>query len=71
MRLKLLILAIPLLLPLGGCVVHFPLGENSPSLASQQDSSSPSAESMGQAPTEPSTNKVVNGNSANTPDLPQ
>jgi hypothetical protein len=71
MRLKLLILAIPLLLPLGGCVVHFPLGENSPSLASQEESPSPSAETMGQAPTEPSNHAVGNGNSANTPDLPQ
>ena len=71
MRLKLLILAIPLLLPLGGCVVHFPLTENSPSLASQEDSSEPSTESMAQAPTEPSTHTVVNGNSPNTPDLPQ
>ena len=76
MRLKLLILAIPLLLPLGGCVVHFPLGENSPSLASQEDSSQgagggSSGDDMSLAPTEPNTHGVSNGNSANTPDLPQ
>lgn len=71
MRLKLLILAIPLVLPLGGCVVHFPLGENEPSLASQEDTSSSSDGSMALAPTEPNTHGVVNGNSANTPDLPQ
>ena len=66
MRLKLLILAIPLLLPLGGCVVHFPLGENEPSLASQEDTAPSDAGAI-----EPSTHAVVNGNSANTPDLPQ
>jgi len=70
MRLKLLVIAIPLLLPLGGCVVHFPLGENGPSLASQEESS-PSSGDMSQAPTEPNTHGVATGNSANTPDLPQ
>ncbi|HMA52341.1 MAG TPA: hypothetical protein VKP60_21425 [Magnetospirillaceae bacterium] len=71
MRLKLLILAIPLVLPLGGCVVHFPLGENGPSLASQEDTSSSDAGTLAQAPTEPNTHAVVNGNSANTPDIPR
>jgi len=73
MRLKLLIVAIPLILSLGGCVVHFPLSENRPSLASQEDSSSGGGgnSDMSLAPTEPSTHKIVNGNSASTPDLPR
>ena len=71
MRLKLLIIALPLMLPLGGCVIHFPLSDNVPSLASQEDSSPNEASTMALAPTEPNTHGGVNGNSANTPDLPQ
>jgi len=70
MRLKLLIIAIPLMLPLGGCVIHFPLGENSPSLASQEEPS-PSSGDIFQAPSEPNSHAAASGNSANTPDLPQ
>jgi hypothetical protein len=70
MRLKLLILAIPLISPLGGCVVHFPLGENSPSLASQEAPSASSGD-ISQAPSEPNNHAAATGNSANTPDLPQ
>jgi hypothetical protein len=70
MRLKLLVAAIPLMLALGGCVVHFPLQENSPSLAGQDESTSSSA-NMGMAPTEPNTHDPIKGNSTNTPDLPQ
>ena len=70
MRLKLLVAAIPLVLALGGCVVHFPLQENGPSLASQDESPS-SSSSMGLAPTEPNTHDPVKGNSTSTPDLPQ
>jgi hypothetical protein len=70
MKLKLLVVAIPLLLDAGGCTVHFPLGENGPSLSSQDDSSG-SAGDMSNAPTEPSTHDFSRGNTAPTPDLPQ
>ena len=70
MKLKLLVVAIPLLLATGGCTVHFPLGENGPSLTSQDDEPS-SGGDMSTAPTEPSTHDFARGNTAPTPDLPQ
>ena len=70
MRLKLLVVAIPLMLALGGCTVHFPLADNGPSLSSQDDSS-PSSGNMSYAPTEPNTHDGARGNSTPTPDLPQ
>ncbi len=70
MKLKLLVVAIPLLLATGGCTVHFPLGENGPSLTSQEDES-PSTGSMSAASTEPNTHDFARGNTAPTPDLPQ
>jgi hypothetical protein len=70
MRLKLLVAAIPVILALGGCVVHFPLQDNGPSLAGQDESLS-SSNAMGLAPTEPNTHDPIKGNSTSTPDLPQ
>jgi len=70
MKLKLLVVAIPLLLATGGCTVHFPLGENGPSLTSQDDEPSSSG-GMSEAPTAPSTHDFSRGNTAPTPDLPQ
>ena len=70
MKLKLLVVAIPLMLAAGGCTVHFPLSDNSPSLASQDDMSSSSG-SRATAPTEPDTHDLSRGNTATTPDLPQ
>lgn len=70
MRLKLLVATIPLILALGGCVVHFPLQDNGPSLASQEGFFS-SSSSMGLASTEPDTHDPIKGNSTSTPDLPQ
>ncbi len=69
MKLKLLVVAIPLLLATGGCTIHFPLGENGPSLTSQDDAS-PSTDSMSSASTEPNNHDVSRGNTAPTPDLP-
>ena len=70
MRLKLLVVAISLLAATGGCTVHFPLGENFPSLTSQDGPSSDSG-NLGLAPTEPNPRDLSRGNSAATPDLPQ
>ena len=69
MRLKLLLAAVPLMMSLGGCTVHFPLADNGPSLSSQ-DSPSDSG-NLGLAPTEPNPRDLSRGNSAATPDLPQ
>jgi len=66
MKLKLLVVAIPLMLTIGGCTVHFPLGENGPSLSSQDDESN----SGGDMSTAPSTHDFERGNTAPTPDLP-
>ena len=60
MRLKLLVVAIPLILVLGGCSVQFPLADNGPSLTSHDDSSSDDSNSR----------DVDRGNTAPTPDLP-
>ena len=70
MRLKLLVAAIPLMLSLGGCTVHFPLADNGPSLSSQ-DGPSDSGSNLGLAPTEPNPRDLARGNSAATPDLPR
>ncbi len=70
MRLKLLVATIPLLLSLGGCVVHFPLADNGPSLASQEEEGA-TVGPMNRQSTEPDTHDLAKGNRANTPDLPQ
>jgi hypothetical protein len=69
MRLKLLLAAIPLVLATGGCVVHFPLADNTPSLASQEDSPA-STSSMSSQPTEPDTRSPVTTPAPETPNAP-
>jgi len=70
MRLKLLVVAIPLAVALGACTVHFPLADNIPSLTSRENSYS-STSDMGYAPTEPNSSELGHGNSAPTPDVPR
>ena len=70
MKLKLLIVAMPLLMPVAGCTVHFPLEDNSPSLSSTDDSPS-AAGNMARNPTEPDTHDPIKGNTADTPDVPR
>lgn len=70
MKLKLLIVAIPMLISTAGCTLHFPLEENNPSLASSDEPSATAGGSMSAAPTEPNTHDPVMGNSAPTPDIP-
>jgi hypothetical protein len=70
MKLKLLIVAIPLLLPVVGCTVHFPLEDNSPTLSSADDSPS-TAGTLSAAPTAPDTHDPIKGNTADTPDMPR
>jgi hypothetical protein len=68
MQLKPLIvtLAVGLTLATGGCVVHFPLADNSPSLQSTDESSSTASTSKDA--TAPNTNNPIKGNSANQPE---
>ena len=70
MRLKLLVVAIPLALALGACTVHFPLADNFPSLTSRERSYT-STSDMGYAATEPDSRALGRGNSAPTPDVPR
>ena len=69
MRLKLLVVTIPLMLLAGGCTVHFPLADNGPSLSSQDESGG--SGNLGLAPTEPNPRDLERGNSAPTPDVPR
>ena len=68
MKLKPLVATFAVLLTMstGGCVVHFPLADNGPSLQSSDDSQSTSSKS--QDPIEPNTQNPIKGNSADTPD---
>ena len=68
MKLKPLVATFAVLLTIstGGCVVHFPLADNGPSLQSSDES--PSTSSMSQVPTEPNNNNPIKGNSADTPE---
>jgi len=66
MKLKLPVVPVVVLLMTSGCVVHFPLADNVPSLQSSSDST-PTGD-MGLAPTEPNTRDPVKGNSADNPD---
>jgi len=71
MKLKLLVATLTVLLTTSGCVVHFPLADNSPSLQSFSDSqfshSTSSTAGMGLAPTEANNNDPVKGNTADSP----
>ena len=69
MQLKPLIATFALLATMstGGCVVKFPLADNSPSLQGSSDES-PSTADMSVAPTEPNTKNPIKGNTADTPE---
>lgn len=72
MKLKPLIATIAVLLTTSGCVVHFPLADNGPSLQSSSDSqttpsTSPTA-SMGLTPTGANDSDPVKGHTADSPD---
>jgi len=65
MNLKLLVAIFAMVMTTSGCVVHFPLADNVPSLNNNESSS---VGNMSVAPTEPNTRDPVKGNSSDTPD---
>ena len=68
MKLKPLIATLALFVTMttGGCVVHFPLAENGPSL--QGSNEPPSTADTSQVPAEPNTNNPIKGNTADAPE---